>query len=158
MIVTIGLAIVAARTIAKSDFVNEAGLLQVAQRVVNGCVADTGQALPGRLENVAGGRVVVSLLYDLENRLSLRRQLWFLLGCLQDGFRLILNYGFVNRGSGVANDGMFVCEIDDAVDVAFKRWTLDSMRREEFLSLARVVELPDKEVRNSVMRQACNPR
>ena len=49
---------------------------------------------------------------------------------------------------------MFVGEIDDAVDVTFKRWALDSMRSEEGLSLAGIVELPDKKVRNSVRWQA----
>ena len=53
----------------------------------------------------------------------------------------------------MANDGVFVSKIDDAVDVAFKRRTLDSMRREESLGLGGVVELPDKEVRNGVMWQ-----
>ena len=57
----------------------------------------------------------------------------------------------------MANDGVFVCEIDDAVDVAFKRWALDSMRSEEGLRLAGIVELPDKEVRNGVMWQSRDP-
>ena len=71
VVVAIGLAIVAAGTVAKIDFVNEAGFLQVAQRVVDGCVADTGQAPPRRLKDVAGGRVIVTLLDHLKNRLSL---------------------------------------------------------------------------------------
>jgi hypothetical protein len=37
--------------------------------------------------------VVVSLLYDLVNCLSLRRELGFLSGCLQE-FKLILNHRF----------------------------------------------------------------
>ena len=55
------------------------------------------------------------------------------------------------------NDGMFVGEIHDAVDVAFKRRALDSVKSEEGLSLGSVVELPDKEVRNRVMWQARDP-
>ena len=98
MIVTIGFAIVAAGAVAKIYLVNQSCILQVAQRFVNGCVTDTGQALPRRLKDIAGGRVVVSLLYDLKNRLSLGRQLWFLLVFLQDRFRLILNQGIVKRG------------------------------------------------------------
>ena len=43
MVVTIGFAVVAAGAITKIDFVNQPGVFQVAQRVVNGCVADTGQ-------------------------------------------------------------------------------------------------------------------
>ena len=97
MIVAIGFAIVAAGAVAKIYLVNQTCILQVAQRVVNSCVADTGQTLAGRLKDIAGGRVVVSFPYDLINRLSLRRQLWFLLIFLQDGFRLILNPRFVNR-------------------------------------------------------------
>ena len=71
VVVTIGFAIVAAGAIAKIDFVNEPGVLQVAQRVVNSCVADPGQAPPRRLKDVAGGRVIVTLLDHLKNRLSL---------------------------------------------------------------------------------------
>ena len=102
VIVTISFAIVAAGAVAKIYLVNQTCILQVAQRVVNGCVADTGQAPPGRLKDVAGGRVIIPLLYDLKNRLSLRRQLWCLLRCLQDGFRLILNLRFVNRSMGAS--------------------------------------------------------
>jgi hypothetical protein len=44
--------------------------------------------------------VVIAFLDHLKNRLSLRRQLRFWLCLFHDGFRLILNRGFVNRGSG----------------------------------------------------------
>ena len=91
MIVAIGFAIVAAGAVAKIYLVNQSGFLQVAQRVVNGCVADTGQTTAGRCEDVVGGRVVVAFLDDLKDRLSLRRQLRFWPGFLHDGFRLILN-------------------------------------------------------------------
>ena len=59
VIVAFHYAVVTAGAIAKLDFVDEPGFFQVAQRVVDGCVADTGQALTGSLENVAGGRVIV---------------------------------------------------------------------------------------------------
>ena len=98
MIVAIRFAIVAAGAVAKIDFVNEPGVFQVAQRVVNGCVADTGQAPAGRCEDVAGSRVVVAFLDHLKDGFSLRRQLRFWLYFLHDGFRLILNQRFVNRG------------------------------------------------------------
>ena len=71
MIVAIGFAIVAAGTVAKVDFVNQPGFFQVAQRVVNGCVADTGQSPAGRLKDVAGSRVIVSLQDHLKNCVSL---------------------------------------------------------------------------------------
>ena len=71
VVVTIGFAIVAAGAVAKIDFVNEPGVFQVAQRVVNGCVADPGQAPPRCLKDVAGGWVIVTLLDHLKNRLSL---------------------------------------------------------------------------------------
>ena len=71
VVVTIGLAIVAAGAVAEIDFVNESGVLQVAQRVVNGRVADPGQAPPRRLKDVAGGGVIVAFLDHLEDRLSL---------------------------------------------------------------------------------------
>jgi len=46
---------------------------------------------------------------------------------------------------------MFVCEVDDAIDVAFEWWALDPVSGEQLLRLARIVELPDKKVRHSVM-------
>ena len=97
-----GFAIVAAGAVAKTDFVNEPGFFQVAQGVVDGCVADAGQSPACSLKDVAGGRVVIAFLDNLENRLPLRRQLWlrlvFLLCVLHDGFRLILNPLIVKRG------------------------------------------------------------
>lgn len=71
VVVSIGFAIVAAGAISKIDLVNQSRLFQVAQRVVNGCVADAGQAPPGRLKDVAGSRVIVTLLDHLKDRLSL---------------------------------------------------------------------------------------
>ena len=91
MIVTIELAVVTAGVVTKIYLRNQSHILQVAQRVVHGCVADTGQASPRRLEYIARGRVVISLLYDLVNCLSLGRELRFWLGCSFQGFRLILN-------------------------------------------------------------------
>ena len=71
MIVAIGFAIVAAGTVSKIYFVNQPGFFQVAQRVVNGCVADAGQSPAGPLKDVTGSRVIVSLLNHLKNRVSL---------------------------------------------------------------------------------------
>ena len=90
VIVTIEFAVVAAGAVAKSYLVNQACVLQVTQRVVNGCVADAGETLPGRLKYVAGGRMVVSFLYDLVHRFSLRRELSCLFCFHQKEFRLIL--------------------------------------------------------------------
>ena len=97
MIVSIELAIVAAGAVAKIYLENETGFLQVTQGVVNGCVADTGQSLARRFEDVAGRRVVVAFLDHLKDRFSLRRQLRFWLCFLHDGFRLILNWGIVKH-------------------------------------------------------------
>ena len=58
VIVALHYAVVTAGAVAKTDFMNEPGFFQEAQRVVDGRVADTGQALPGRLENIAGGGVI----------------------------------------------------------------------------------------------------
>ena len=91
VVVAFGFAIVAAGAIAKIDFENQSGVFQVSQRVIDGCVADAGQAAPGGLKDVAGGWVVIPLLDDLVNRLSLRSQLRFWLGYFHYGFRLILN-------------------------------------------------------------------
>ena len=75
MVVAIGFAIVAAGAVTKIYFKNQPGFLQVTQGVVNSCVADAGQTLAGRFEDIAGGRVVVAFPDDLKDRLSLRRQL-----------------------------------------------------------------------------------
>ena len=60
VVVAFHYAVVTAGAIAKTNFVNEPGVFQVAQRVVDGCVADSGQALAGRRENIACGGVIVS--------------------------------------------------------------------------------------------------
>ena len=121
MIVTICFAIVATGAVAKIYLVNQPGLFQVAQRVVNGCVADTGQALAGRFEDVACSRMVVAFLDDLKDRLSLRRQLWFWLCLFHDGFRLILNHGFVKpRITRIKATDFLLVEIDDPIDIAFE--------------------------------------
>jgi hypothetical protein len=102
MIVATGFAVVAAGAISKTNFVNQAGFFQVAQRVVNGCIANAGQAPAGSLEDIAGGRVVISLLDDLKNCFPLRRQLRLpfsvFLCIFHDRFRLILTLDFVKRG------------------------------------------------------------
>jgi hypothetical protein len=51
--------------------VNEAGFFQVAQRVVNGCVADTGQSPAGCFKDVTGSRMIISLQNHLKNCISL---------------------------------------------------------------------------------------
>ncbi len=71
MIVAIGFPIVAAGAVSKINLVNQPGFFQVAQRVVNGCVADTGQTPAGRLKDVTGSRVIVSLENHLKNCVSL---------------------------------------------------------------------------------------
>ena len=71
VVVALHYAVVTAGTIAKTDFVNEPGFSQVAQRVVDGCVADPRQALAGSLENVAGGRVIVTFPDHLVDCLAL---------------------------------------------------------------------------------------
>ncbi len=165
VIVTIGLAIVAAGAVAKIDFVNEPGVFQVAQRVVNGCVADPGQAPPCRLKDIAGGRVIGTLLDHLKNRFSLGSQLRLLLGLFHSGFRLILNLRIVKprinanfRGLPVGDCGVATCVVDDSIYVAFKWWTANAVRGEELLRLGRVVELLNEEVRDRVMWQAAYSR
>ena len=99
VIVTIRLAVVTRGAVAEADFVNEPGLFQIAQRVVDGCVADARQTLARRFEDVAGGRVIFAFENHLKHRLSLRRQFMvagFLLS-LHSGLRLILNPVIVKR-------------------------------------------------------------
>lgn len=97
MIVTIDFAIVAAGAVTKLYLENQPGFFQVTQGVVNSCVADTGQTMACRFEDVAGSRVVVAFLDHLKDSFSLRRQLRFWLNFLHNRLRLILNYEFVKR-------------------------------------------------------------
>jgi hypothetical protein len=63
----------------KFYLVNESGFLQVAQRVVNRCVADPGQAPARSFKDFAGRRVIVTLPDHLKHSFSLGSQLWLLL-------------------------------------------------------------------------------
>ena len=99
VVVPVSFTIVATGAISKTDFEHESGFFQVTQRVVNGCVADTGQTPARGLENLARRRVVVTLLNDQVDGLPLRRQLRLLLCVLHSGFRLILNPRNVKRGA-----------------------------------------------------------
>ena len=155
VIVAIGFAIVATGAVTKIYLVNQSGFFQVAQRVIDRCVADTGQAAARSFKDLAGGRVIVSLLNHLKHRFSLGSQLWLLLYYLHDGFRLILNHRFVKRSFCAflwLELWMLAGEVDYLIDVTQKGRTADAMRREEGLRLAGIVELPHKEVRNGVMR------
>ena len=60
VVVALHHTVVTAGAIAKTDFMNESCFFQVAQRVVDRGVANPGQALARRLENVAGSGVIVS--------------------------------------------------------------------------------------------------
>lgn len=99
VVVPVSFTVIATGAISKTDFEHESGFFQVAQRVVNSCVADTGQTPARGLEDIARRRVVVTLLNDLVDRFPLRRQLRLLLCVLQSGFRLILNIRIVKRRS-----------------------------------------------------------
>lgn len=98
VIVSFRFTIVPAGTVSKIDFQNEPCLFQIAQRVIDGSVADTWQTHARRLKNIASRRVVVPLLNDLKNCLSLGSQLRFFLGYLQSRLRIILNLEFVKQG------------------------------------------------------------
>jgi len=146
VIVTFGLAIVAAGAVAKIDFVNEAGCFQVAQRVVDGGVTDAGQAAPGRLENVAGGGVILAFADHLENCFPLRGQFRvagfpcaFYVGRFHNGLRLILSLGSCQARVGFD-------EVDNPVDVSFEARALDSVWLEKGLRLRRIVKLLHEEI------------
>lgn len=155
----IGFTIVATRAVSKINLVNQTGFLQVAQRVVNGCVADTGQSPARSFKDLAGSRMILTLLNHLKHRFSLGSQLWLFLCLLHNGFRLILNLRFVKRGLFCGfcaflwlKFWVLASEVDDAVHVAFEWRTANTMRPEELLCLAGVVELADKEIRHRMMR------
>ena len=65
VVVALHYAVVTAGAVAKTNLVNEPGIFQVTQRVVDRCVADPGQTLTGSFEDVIGGRVIVPLADDL---------------------------------------------------------------------------------------------
>ena len=71
VVVALHYAVVTAGTVAKTNLVNEPGFFQVAQRVVDGCVADAGQTLACSLKDVAGGRVIVPFADDFVDCLAL---------------------------------------------------------------------------------------
>ena len=170
VVVPVSFTIVATGAISKTDFKHESGFFQVAQRVVNGCVTDTGQTPARGLKNIACRRVVVTLQDDLVNRLPLRRQLRFFLCVLHDGFRLILNPWIVKRrvqsSSFSLSAGkeqpkgltlnlkhrMMPSVVDDVVHIALEGWAVDAVWGEKLPGLARVVELLDEEVGNGVVR------
>src|SRR4030095_5455686 len=66
------LPIIAHRTIAKAYYVHEARFSQVAERIVNRGIADRRESLARGLEDVAGGRVILTLKYHLQHSLPLR--------------------------------------------------------------------------------------
>jgi hypothetical protein len=148
MIVAIGFAIIATRAVSKIYLVNQSGVLQIAQGVINGCVTDTGQSPACSFKDLAGSRVIVTLLDHLKNRFSLGSQLWLILCRLHDGFRLILNQKIVKPRINTDFNQIFLrinpwlksrvlaSEVDDAVDVAFERRAMNAVRREEILRLA----------------------
>jgi hypothetical protein len=158
VIVTVGFAIVAAGAVAKIDFVDQAGIFQVAQRVVNGCVADTGQTPARRLKDIAGRRVIVAFLNHLENRLSLGSQLRLLLGFFHDGLRLILIPTIVKGASSMGESGVATGVVDDAIDIAFEGRAVDVVPREQLLRLAGIVVLLHEKIRDGVVRQARDAR
>ncbi len=71
VIVTFHHPVVTAGAVAKINFVHEAGIFQVAERVVNGGITNAGQTFTGRLEDVAGSRVSVTLPDHLVDRIAL---------------------------------------------------------------------------------------
>ena len=151
MVVPMSFAIVATGAVSKTDFEHEAGLFQVAQRIVDSCVADTGQTPARGLENVARRRVVITFLNDLIDRLPLRRQLRLLLCFLHSGFRLILNPRIVKSRiqAGIMHD---------FIDVTLELWAVNTVWGEELLGLAGVVKLLHEEVGYGVVRQMSDLR
>ena len=131
MIVAIRFAIVAAGTVAKIYLVNQSGFLQVAQGVVNSCVTDTGQAVARSFKDLAGSRVIVSLLDHLKHRFSLGSQLWLLLDGLHDGFRLILSRGFVKQARISTDQSVSSVATEPDVDERSRRFDRRNSQTED---------------------------
>jgi len=68
--VPVGFTIVAARSIPESDFADDARILQVVQRIVNGRVADGRQFSLRLLEDLGGGLVMLRLIDDSQHSLA----------------------------------------------------------------------------------------
>jgi len=76
MVVTMRFTIVSARTIPELDFVHQTRIPQIAERVINGRVTDSGQTVARSLKNISGGWVIVSFTDHLKHGISLPSQLW----------------------------------------------------------------------------------
>jgi hypothetical protein len=144
VVVPVGFTIVATGAVSKTDLEDESGLFQVAQRVVDSCVADAGETPAGGLKNVTRRRVVITFLNHLIDRFPLGRELRLFLCVLHSGFRLILN-------SRKVKPRINADKIHDFIDVGFEGWAVDAVRREELLGLARVVKLLHEEIGDGVM-------
>lgn len=75
MIVSVRLAIIATSAVAEVDFVHETGLFQIPQGVVDGRMANRGQALSRRLKDVVRRGVILPFHDHLKNSFPLGRQL-----------------------------------------------------------------------------------
>jgi hypothetical protein len=73
MVVTIRLPVVTARAITKVNFMNQTRFLQEPERVVNGCIANRGQANTRRLKDLIRRGMIIPVANNLKHRLSLRR-------------------------------------------------------------------------------------
>ena len=72
VVVPVGFTIVATGAISKTDLEDESGFFQVAQRVVDGCVADAGETPARSLKNGTRRRVVITFLNHQIDRFPLR--------------------------------------------------------------------------------------
>jgi len=75
MVMTISFAIVPAGAIAKTYFMNQTCFFQVTKRVINGCVADSGETLSRCFKNFARSWVIVTVKNHLKHGITLRREL-----------------------------------------------------------------------------------
>src|SRR5581483_12097048 len=84
VIVTVSLAVVTARALAKrSNLANQPRVFQIPQCVVNGGEADAWHLLLGPLENFGGGRMLVPHPHQLQHEAALSRQTRTPLLCLR---------------------------------------------------------------------------
>lgn len=95
VIVPVRFSIVPAGAVAEINLVHQARFFQITKRVVNRCITNRGETLAGRLKNLAGSWVIVTIEDHLEYSVALRRQLLCALTLsaarFHNGFRLILN-------------------------------------------------------------------
>ena len=74
MVVTLCLTVVAARAVAEADLIDQSGIFQIFQRIIDGRVADRRQTAARSLVNLAGRQMIFALADHLKDSFTLLRK------------------------------------------------------------------------------------